>query len=61
VFGGEVVEGQQFVDVVNPSTASWLWAGANESILPEMSRDSQGFLTAADAQWAAAATGVCCG
>lgn len=31
----------QIIGSYNPSTASWLWAWANESILTEMSRDSR--------------------
>ncbi|MFI5912440.1 DUF6882 domain-containing protein [Dactylosporangium sp. NPDC051541] len=31
----------QIIGSYNPSAASWLWAWANESILPEMSRDSR--------------------
>jgi len=31
----------QIVASYNPSAASWLWAWANSSILPEMSRDSR--------------------
>jgi hypothetical protein len=31
----------QIIGSYNPSTASWLWAWANKSILPEMSRDSR--------------------
>jgi hypothetical protein len=31
----------QIIASYNPSAASWLWAWANESILPEMSRDSR--------------------
>jgi uncharacterized protein DUF6882 len=30
----------QIIGSYNPSATSWLWAWANESILPEMSRDS---------------------
>ncbi|WP_329164529.1 hypothetical protein OG709_02010 [Streptomyces sp. NBC_01267] len=31
----------QIIGSYNPSAASWLWAWANESILPEMSRDAR--------------------
>jgi hypothetical protein len=31
----------QILASFNPSAGSWLWAWANESILPEMSRDSR--------------------
>lgn len=31
----------QIIGSHNPSAGSWLWAWANESILPEMSRDSR--------------------
>ena len=31
----------QILGSYNPSTASWLWAWANKSILPEMARDSR--------------------
>lgn len=39
----------QIIGSYNPSAASWLWAWANESILPEVSRDSR-----AIRDWAAA-------
>jgi hypothetical protein len=31
----------QIIGSYNPSAASWLWAWANETILPDMSRDSR--------------------
>jgi hypothetical protein len=31
----------QIIGSYNPSAASWLWSWANESILPEMSRDAR--------------------
>jgi hypothetical protein len=38
----------QIIASYNPSTASWLWAWANESVLPEMSRDARGVRDWAD-------------
>ncbi|NRQ31821.1 hypothetical protein HII36_08205 [Nonomuraea sp. NN258] len=40
----------QIIASHNPSAASWLWAWANESILPEMSRDSRAIRDWATAQ-----------